>query len=209
MFSVLSRMWSVTARFSCLPRLKRRAHLCPPQIAPLVTAGKIFVFVTDAPWRQIKSAGACVPANTLLLSSYKRNNPSLLRQRAPTVSTPPPAAALQSAPQFKCEIVEPCYIDESAKIDPTAKIGPNVSIGANVKIGFGCRVKEAIVLDNSTLDKNACLVYSILDEDCHVGPWARVEGVPMTEAAKEKHSICILARGVNVAREVQIRRCVP
>lgn len=145
-----------------------------------------------------------------MLSSYKRNNPTLLRQRAPTLISDqqPPTPTSSKNPQFKCEIVEPCYIDESAHIDPTAKIGPNVSIGAGVKIGFGCRVKEAIILDNATLDANSCVMNSILDEDCHVGSWARVEGAPVatTDDGKEKLGVTILARNVDVARDIQIRR---
>jgi mannose-1-phosphate guanylyltransferase len=94
---------------------------------------------------------SAIPANALILASYKTTNPSLLRRRSPTILAKSRADYTSKARKGP-EIVEPCFIHESAEIDDSAKIGPNVSIGANVKIGFGARVKEAIVLDNATLD---------------------------------------------------------
>ena len=83
-----------------------------------------------------------------MLGSYKTTNPMLLRQRSPTIQAKSRSAYQRSGPT----IVEPCFIDETADVDPTAKVGPNVSIGANVKIGYGCRVKEALILDNAVLE---------------------------------------------------------
>lgn len=98
-------------------------------------------------------SGVCssaLPANALVLESYKSNNPVLLRRRSPTI------VAAKATPEQRNnagpEIVEPCYIDETAEIHPSAKIGPNVSIGAGVKIGFGARVKDSIILDNTILE---------------------------------------------------------
>lgn len=91
---------------------------------------------------------SAVPANALILGSYKTTNPTLLRQRSPTISAKSRSAHQRSGPT----IVEPCFIDETADVDPTAKVGPNVSIGANAKIGYGCRVKEALILDNAVLE---------------------------------------------------------
>lgn len=91
---------------------------------------------------------SAVPANALILGSYKTTNPTLLRQRSPTISAKSRSAHQRSGPT----IVEPCFIDETAEVDPSAKIGPNVSVGAGVKIGYGCRVKEALILDNAVLE---------------------------------------------------------
>lgn len=164
-------------------------------------------------WYQIKTGASCIPANNLMLSSYKRTNPTLLRQRAPTVTSAaqaPPVPPAPSKAAFKCEIIEPCYIDETAQIDPTAKIGPNVSIGANVKIGKGCRVKEAILLDGVAMDQNAVVLNAILDERCRIGPWGRVEGrpLPADDDGNAKDCIAILASNVKVAGETQVLRCV-
>lgn len=179
------------------------------QIAPLVNANQVAVYIATVGWTQIKSGASCIPANDLMLSSYKRNNPTLLRQRSPTVTTnQPPAVAPPQQKAFKCEIIEPCYIDETAEIDPTAKIGPNVSIGANVKISKGCRVKEAILLDGVSMDQNAVVLYSILDERCRIGPWGRVDGrpLPVDDDGNAKDCISILASNVKVAGECQILR---
>lgn len=181
-------------------------------IAPLVESRRLWVYTTPSFWRQIKTAGSCVPANALVLASYKSTNPSLLRHRSPTVIARPPTPQPlgDGRKQMRCEIVDPAFIDETAVIDPSAKIGPNVSIGANVRIGFGCRVKDAIVLDNTVLDQNACVMNSIISEECRIGAWARVEGTPLAldDMGKEKQSITILAKDVQVAKEVLVHRCV-
>ncbi|GAA5956504.1 hypothetical protein JCM8115_000591 [Rhodotorula mucilaginosa] len=173
-------------------------------LSPLAHTGKLFAYRSTSPWVQIKSAASAIPANALILASYKTTNPSLLRRRSPTILAKSRADYTSKARKGP-EIVEPCFIHESAEIDDSAKIGPNVSIGANVKIGFGARVKEAIVLDNATLDKNAVVLYSIIGENCKLGPWARVEGAPLVN---DKQSIAILGKDVAVLKEVHIRSCI-
>jgi mannose-1-phosphate guanylyltransferase len=141
-------------------------------LAPLAAGRKLYVYMTKSFWRQIKAAGyrltsylklirpylillthrSAVPANALILASYKTTNPSLLRNRSPTIVSSSPGLANDKDAKKEPEIVEPCFIDETAQLDPTARIGPNVSIGAGVKIGFGVRVRDAIVLDNTTLE---------------------------------------------------------
>ncbi|CAH7682273.1 trimeric LpxA-like protein [Phakopsora pachyrhizi] len=107
------------------------------------------------------------------------------------------------------EIVEPCYIDETAVIDPSAKIGPNVSIGANVRIRFGARVRDSIILDNTILEQNSCVLFSILGEDNKIGAWARVEGAPIPlDGTVEKNNISVLAKDVEVKSEVHVRSCI-
>lgn len=132
-------------------------------IAPLAASKKLYVYQSSAPWTQIKSAAwvvtqrgrrrltrcsSAIPANSLILASYKVTNPSLLRLRSPTVAGAPLPKLSKAGP----EIIEPCFIDETAKVDPSAKIGPNVSIGAGVVISFGCRVRDAIILDRTVLE---------------------------------------------------------
>lgn len=98
---------------------------------------------------QPPSHRSAIPANSLILASYKTTNPFLLRRRSPTIkATSRPPRSDKKGP----EIVEPCFIDETAEVDPSAKIGPNVSIGAGVKVGYGCRVKDSIILDNTVLE---------------------------------------------------------
>ncbi|SCZ90633.1 BZ3500_MvSof-1268-A1-R1_Chr1-3g02115 [Microbotryum saponariae] len=177
-------------------------------IAPLAASKKLYVYQALGAWTQIKSAASAIPANTLILASYKTTNPLLLRRRSPTITAENRAhasAMARASKSIKAEIIEPCFIDETAEVDPTAKVGPNVSIGAGVKIGYGCRVKESIILDNTTLDKNAYVINSIISEDCKLGPWSRVEG---SSFGDEKQSIAILAKNVSVLREVHVRSCI-
>ncbi|KAL8287158.1 hypothetical protein RQP46_003610 [Phenoliferia psychrophenolica] len=180
-------------------------------IAPLAAMHKLFVYQTTSPWVQIKSASSAIPANSLILASYKTTNPLLLRRRSPTImgdSRADYVAKAASARKAGPEIVEPCFIDETAIVDPSAKIGPNVSIGAGVVIGFGVRVKDAIVLDNTVLEKNSAVLYAIVSEDCKLGPWARVEGAPLASSTDTNQSICIIAKDVNVLAEVNVRSCI-
>lgn len=175
-------------------------------IAPLADRGKLYVFETKSHWKQIKSAGSALPANALVLESYKSNNPVLLRRRSPTIIA---AKAPHTNGPTGPEIIEPCYIDETAVIHPSAKIGPNVSIGGNVKIGFGVRVKDSIILDNTVLEQNCCVLYSILSEDNRIGAWARVEGYPIpADGTVLKHNISVLAKDVEVKSEIHVRSCI-
>jgi len=171
-------------------------------LAPLASNKKLYVYMTPGYWRQIKSAGSAVPANGLMLGSYKTTNPMLLRQRSPTISAKSRSDRQRSGPT----IVEPCFIDETAEVDANAKIGPNVSIGAGAKIGYGCRVKEALILDGAVLEKNSCALYAIISEGCKLGQWARVEGT--SESTDDKLSIAILAKDVTVKPEVSVRSCI-
>ncbi|GAA5942632.1 hypothetical protein JCM10213_005927 [Rhodosporidiobolus nylandii] len=172
-------------------------------LAPLAENGKLYVYTTKDPWVQVKSAASAIPANALILSSYKSTNPTLLRRRSPTILAK--SRADYSKSKKGPEIVEPCYIHEDAQIDPTAKIGPYVSINSGVKIGAGCRVKESILLEGTVLDKNAVVLYSIIGEECKLGPWARVEGAPLVG---DKQSIAILGKDVSVLKETHIRSCI-
>ncbi|GAA5998862.1 mannose-1-phosphate guanylyltransferase [Rhodotorula paludigena] len=171
-------------------------------LSPLASTGKLYAYQTTSPWVQIKSAASAIPANALILASYKTTNPSLLRRRSPTILA---KSRADYSKKKGPEIVEPCFIHEDAQIDDTAKIGPNVSIGSGVKIGYGCRVKESIILDDTTLDKNSCVLYSIIGENCKIAPWARVEGAPLVG---DKQSIAILGKDVSVLKEVHIRSCI-
>ncbi|GAA6043709.1 hypothetical protein JCM8097_007494 [Rhodosporidiobolus ruineniae] len=172
-------------------------------LAPLAESRKLYVYQSTAPWVVVKSAASAIPANALILASYKTNNPTLLRRRSPTILAK--SRADYSNKKKGPEIVEPCFIAEDAEIHETAKIGPNVSISPGVRIGEGCRVKESIILDNTVLDKNACVLYSIVSQDCKLGPWARVEGAPL---AGDKQTISILGKDVSVLKEVHIRSCI-
>ncbi|GAA5830042.1 hypothetical protein JCM11251_006853 [Rhodosporidiobolus azoricus] len=171
-------------------------------LAPLASSGKLYVYQTQSSWVQIKSAASAIPANALVLSSYKATNPTLLRRRSPTILA---KSRAEYSAQKGPEIVEPCFIHEDAQIDSSAKIGPNVSIGSGVKVGPGCRIKESIVLDNAVLDKNAVALYSIIGESCKLAPWSRVEGAPLVG---DKQSIAILGKDVSVLKEVHVRSCI-
>ncbi|GAA5973972.1 hypothetical protein JCM11641_001250 [Rhodosporidiobolus odoratus] len=173
-------------------------------LAPLAEQGKLYVYQTRENWVQVKSAASAIPANALILASYKTTNPTLLRRRSPTILAKS-RADYSNAKKKGPEIVEPCFIHESAEIDDSAKIGPNVSIGSGVRVGAGVRVKESILLDNVVLDKNSCVLYSIIGEDSKLGAWSRVEGAPLVG---DKQSIAILGKDVSVSKEVHIRSCI-
>lgn len=101
-------------------------------LQPLAGTGRLFVFETTEFWRQIKTAGSAVPANTLYLYQYAKTGSSML------------AVPQKDGPT----IVGNVYIHPTAHVHPSAKLGPNVSIGPRVTIGKGVRVKESIILDN-------------------------------------------------------------
>lgn len=187
-------------------------------IAPLAATKKLYVYQTTSPWVQIKSAAyvlpslpfppsltsrrsSALPANALILSTYKTTNPLLLRRRSPTIRADSRAAAAVAAAAKRKgpEIVEPCFIDETAEVDPTAKIGPNVSIGARVKVGYGVRVKDAIVLDGTILEVRSFFLW---------GRWGRklMHGVEKLDGPLRDRLGGVQARPLGARRRCPRRR---
>ena len=70
------------------------------------------------------------------------------------------------------------FIHSTATVHPSAVLGPNVSVGRGVQIGAGARVRESILLGNSTLGEHSLVIYSVIGWSSSVGSWARVEGTP-------------------------------
>jgi len=138
----------------------------------------------------MKTAASAVTASSLYLARFLQTSPELLAK---------PSA----------NIIAPTYIDPTASIDPTAKIGPNVAIGPGVIIGKGVRVKDAIIMEGSKLEQHSCVLNSIIGTNCHIGPWARVDGTPEPET--EVHgqiSVTVLATEVTLAPETLVRSCI-
>lgn len=159
---------------------------------------QFFVYETKDFWRQIKTAGSAVPANALYLQQAWQCESKELAQ---------PSA----------NILPPVFIHPTAHVDPTAKLGPNVSIGPRVTVGAGARVKESIVLEDSEIRHDACVLYSIIGWNSRVGAWARVEGTPMpmtshtTSIIKngvKVQAITILGKECTVGDEVRVQNCV-
>ena len=113
-------------------------------------------------------------ASSLYLSRFSKTHPGLLAK---------PSSS----------IIGPVYIDSSAQIHPTAKLGPNVAIGPGASVGEGVRIKDAIIFEGTTLDRNSCVLNSIIGTNCHLGAWSRVDGDPEPEEdVKGKISVTIL-----------------
>ncbi|KAI8448377.1 hypothetical protein BY996DRAFT_6419810 [Phakopsora pachyrhizi] len=133
---------------------------------------------------QIYIKSSALPANALVLESYKSNNPVLLRRRLPTIiAAQPPRLNGPTGP----EIVEPCYIDKTAVIDPSAKIGLTFLLG------------QILTQADRIVD----------GEDNKIGAWARVKGAPIPlDGTVEKNNISVLAKDVEVKSEVHVRSCI-
>jgi len=171
-------------------------------IAPLAAARKMYVYQTKDFWRQMKTAAwveavcsadasSAVTASSLYLSRIYSTSPELLAKASSSV-------------------IPPAYIDPTATIDPTAKVGPNVAIGPGVRIGEGVRVKDAIIMEGSTLEKHSCVLNSIVGTNCHIGPWARVEGLPEPEQdVKGQISVTVLGKWDSSNWAYQQRRRSP
>jgi len=121
---------------------------------------------------------------------------------------------LKLPPNIKCEIEGQVIIDKSASVDPTAKIGPNVYVGAHTKIGRGVRLSNSIILNNVVVKEAACVIYSIIAEECTVGQWTRVEGLPPAGSTTEgsdrfrRQGITMFGKGVTAGSEIIVRNCI-
>jgi len=127
-------------------------------------------------------------------------------------------------------------VDPLAIVHPTAKIGPNVYIGPNSVIGKGVRIANSIVQANVQVKDHACILYSIVScdiavlfslivpvdsrvlarNDCFVGQWTRLEGIPEAVAATigghdarhKRMGITIFGDGVTANPEIVVRNCI-
>ncbi|KAM0513645.1 hypothetical protein ACHAPE_007695 [Trichoderma viride] len=167
-------------------------------LGDMADSKQFFVYETKDFWRQIKTAGSAVPANALYL------------QKASLIGSDELAPA-------SANIVPPVFIHPSADVHPTAKLGPNVSIGPRVVVGAGARIKESIVLEDSEIKHDACVLYSIIGWGSRVGAWARVEGSPLAAGSHSTsiikngikvQSISILGKDCGVGDEVHVQNCV-
>lgn len=167
-------------------------------LSDLADSNRFFVHETKDFWRQIKTAGSAVPANSLyLMKAFQQQSEELAK----------PSAV----------ILPPVFIHPTATVDPTAKIGPNVSIGPKAVVGPGVRIKESIVLEDVVIRHDACILYSIIGWGSRVGAWARVEGTPTpvgshtTSIIKngiKVQSITILGKECGVGDEVRVQNCI-
>ncbi|EGR44641.1 uncharacterized protein TRIREDRAFT_5850 [Trichoderma reesei QM6a] len=179
-------------------RLKEVIRLEQDILGDMADSKQFFVYETKDFWRQIKTAGSAVPANALYLQKAWQSGSEELA----------PASA---------NIVPPVFIHPTAEVHPTAKLGPNVSIGPRVVVGAGARVKESIVLEDSEIKHDACVLYSIIGWGSRVGAWARVEGSPTPAGSHSTsiikngvkvQSISILGKDCGVGDEVRVQNCV-
>ncbi|XP_045107847.1 mannose-1-phosphate guanyltransferase alpha-A-like isoform X1 [Portunus trituberculatus] len=131
-------------------------------LMPIAGTGQAYVYTTDRWWSQIKTAGSAIYANRHYLQLYHRTHPSRLTDNGPS----------------KPKIVGDVYIHPSATVDPSAVLGPNVSVGKNAVIGAGVRIRESIVLGNSTIQEHSCVLYTVVGWNSTVGAWTRLEGTP-------------------------------
>lgn len=167
-------------------------------LGDMADSKQFYVYETKDFWRQIKTAGSAVPANALYLQKAWQSESDELAK---------PSA----------NIVPPVFIHPTAQVHPTAKLGPNVSIGPRVTVGAGARIKESIVLEDSEIKHDACVLYSIIGWGSRVGAWARVEGTPtpvnshstsIIKNGVKVQSITILGKDCGVGDEVRVQNCV-
>jgi len=145
----------------------------------------------------------------------------------------------KSKSESGAEIIEPVFIHPTAVLHPSAKvrmirvytisvhnsytlqIGPYVSIGPNVTIGEGARIKESIILDNSTIGPFACVLCSVIGWGSRIGKWCRVEGTPppgwtmsrsgvwpTASGSTKEQTVSILGQDVSISNEAYIRNCI-
>ncbi|CAO3655310.1 unnamed protein product [Mucor fragilis] len=168
-------------------------------LRPLSESRKLYSYVTEGFWKQIKTAGSAISANAAYLELQHHDNDARL------------ATSVEGGP----EIIGAVYIHPSAQIDPTCKIGPNVSIGPRVVLGKGVRIKDAIILDNVTIGHASCVLHSVIGWNSKIGAWARVEGTAVSDHNEEMmkngvkvQSITILGKEVSVLDETIVRNCI-
>ena len=71
-------------------------------------------------------------------------------------------------------------IHETAEVDASAQLGPNVVIGAGCKVGPGTRIRNATILDRTTINGFSLISDCIVGRENTVGSWVRMTDVSCT-----------------------------
>jgi mannose-1-phosphate guanylyltransferase len=127
-------------------------------LSPLAGTGRLYTYISQRWWSQVKTAGSAIYANRHYLDLSMKNYPE------------------RFAKKFDCTIIPNVYIHPSANVHETAVLGPNVSISAGVTIGPGVRIKESIILENAIVEDHTLILHSIIGRASKIGKWARIEG---------------------------------
>jgi mannose-1-phosphate guanylyltransferase len=197
LFAEIKQALDTTLEDDDLPRQDERVRLEQDILRTFAGNKRMYVYETRDFWRPIKTAGSAVPVNAMYLQHFAKTQLKELAQNKPGMP----------------EIVGNVYIHPTAIVDASSKIGPNVSIGANVVIGRGCRVKDAILLDQVSVGDHSCILYAVVGWESIIGNWVRIEGspAPMFDDLSEGvrlNSSTILGKQVTVSDEVIIHNCV-
>lgn len=168
------------------PRLEPDLIYLEKDILPLLVHKRgLFTYTCDAPrdfWMQVKTGSSTLPANRATLQYFMQAIPRRLTKSSSVLASPDVSNLPSPTERTKPELIQPVYIHPSAMVHPSAKIGPNVSIGPRVLVSRGVRIRDAIILDNTEVRHDACVLNAVIGADSKVGAWARVEGAPMSEA---------------------------
>ena len=111
------------------------------------------------------------------------------------------------------QIIGHVFIHPTADIHPTAILGPNVSVGAYAKIHEGCRIVNAIVLEDAEIQAHTMILNSMVGWNAKIGPWCRIEGTLFSDERSkalygQKFDVCVLGVGTVVEPEVMLRNCL-
>lgn len=109
--------------------------------------------ISSWPFAQIKSASSAVSVSAIYLEFANKTN-------------------LASGKN----IIGDVFIHPTAKVDTEAKIGPNVTIGPNAIVKQGARIRNAIILDDTTIEEHAVILDAVIGWESNIGCWSRVEG---------------------------------
>lgn len=134
------------------------------------------VFVTNKWWSQTKTAGSAIYANRHYLNLYRTTHPERLAVNGGAVTNG--CCEENTVAQSGPTIIGNVTIHPTATVHSSAVLGPNVSIAKNVTVGAGCRIKESIILGNSSIGDHSLVLYTVIGMNAKIGSWTRVEGTP-------------------------------
>lgn len=121
-----------------------------PQMAK---EGQLFSYELKGFWMDVGFPSDFVVGTKLILESYRTKSPEILSSGD--------------------NIVGNVLIDASAKISPTAVIGPNVTIGPDCVVEEGARLKNVVMLKNSTVGAHSWVDQSVIGWDSRIGKWVQ------------------------------------
>eukprot|EP01116_Phalansterium_solitarium_P005051 TRINITY_DN1634_c0_g1_i1.p1 TRINITY_DN1634_c0_g1~~TRINITY_DN1634_c0_g1_i1.p1 ORF type:complete len:390 (-),score=142.59 TRINITY_DN1634_c0_g1_i1:514-1590(-) len=143
---------------SVLDRIQPRPTSIEKEIFPaMASEGQLYSMVLPGFWMDVGQPRDFLAGTGLYLKSLEHRK----------------STELASGPGFHGAVL----VDKTAKIGQGCSIGPDVVIGPGCVVGDGVRLRQAVLLEGSSVGANSWVHNSIIGWQSVIGKWVRIQNV--------------------------------